>query len=58
MEPTSGLVFEKKWKIMFHCHLRENYRGNMLFTTTHKRLSNEFNLLKLNTAYKLKTYAT
>lgn len=25
MELTSGLVFEKKWKIMVHCHLREKY---------------------------------
>lgn len=62
MELTSGLVFENTWKMMFHCHLMEKYRRNLLFTTNHKRLSKEFNLfnlpIKLNPVYKLKTCAT
>ena len=34
VELPSGLAFEKKWKTQFYCHLRETYRGNVLFTGT------------------------
>lgn len=61
MESTSGLVFEKKWKIRFRCHFRGKYRGNVLFTTVHKKLSKDFHQLAQkneNPAYKLKTCGT